>query len=227
MGTQNKEIKIALDIQAKIDKASGQIGALKKQIDNFELSKGLASDFAKEFKNIEHEIAELQRKTASGEINLIDAKAAEKEIDKIEKRWAFLLSKIGGDSFLEKGLKADAQAMAALESLAKSYASGIKEAEAQETKLNKRLEEAKQKQKDIIEAQKEQKVVRASELDDQKAQLALLQQQEKTAKKARDDAEKALRTKVEESGGKYSMEQATQKGSPLRKTDAYRTFREA
>jgi chaperonin cofactor prefoldin len=103
----------------------------------------LAGDFAKEFKNIEHEIAELQRRTASGEINLIDAKAAEKEIDKIEKRWAFLLNKVGGESFLEKGLKADAQAMAALESLAKSYAAGIKEAEQQETKLNKKLEEAK------------------------------------------------------------------------------------
>jgi chaperonin cofactor prefoldin len=85
MGTQNKEIKIALDIQAKIDKASNQINTLKKQIDNFELSKGLAGDFAKEFKNIEHEISELQRKTAAGEINLIDAKSAEKEIDKIEK----------------------------------------------------------------------------------------------------------------------------------------------
>jgi hypothetical protein len=143
MGTQNKEIKIALDIQAKIDKASNQINTLKKQIDNFELSKGLAGDFAKEFKNIEHEISELQRKTASGEINLIDAKAAEKEIDKIEKRWAFLLNKIGGENFLEKGLKADAQAMAALESLSKSYANGIKDAEAQEAKLNKKLDEAK------------------------------------------------------------------------------------
>ena len=227
MGTQNKEIKIALDIQAKIDKASSQIGALKKQIDNFELSKGLASDFAKEFKNIEHELAELQRKTASGEINLIDAKSAEKEIDKIEKRWAFLLSKIGGDGFLEKGLKTDAQAMTALESLAKSYANGIKEAEAQETKLNKKLDEAKQKQKELAETQKEQKVVKASELEDQKAQLAILEKQEKAAKKARDEAEKALRAKVEESGGKYSMDEISRKGSNLRKTDAYKTFRDA
>jgi hypothetical protein len=117
MGAQNKEIKIALDIQAKIDKASSQINTLKKQIDNFELSKGLASEFAKEFRSIENEIAELQRKTASGEVNLIDAKAAEKEIDKIEKRWNFLLSKIGGEAFLEKGLKADAQALRALETL--------------------------------------------------------------------------------------------------------------
>ena len=160
MGAQNKEIKIALDIQAKIDKASVQIGNLKKQIDNFELSKSLTSEFAKEFKNIENELAELQRKTASGEINLIDAKSAEKEIDKIEKRWAFLLNKIGDNSFLEKGLKADAQAMSALESLAKTYANSIKEAEAQETKLNKKLEEAKQKQKEITEAQKAQKVVK-------------------------------------------------------------------
>lgn len=227
MGTQNKEIKIALDIQAKIDKASNQINTLKKQIDNFELSKGLAGDFSKEFKNIEHELAELQRKTASGEINLIDAKSAEKEIDKIEKRWAFLLNKIGGDGFLEKGLKTDVQAMSALESLAKSYANEIKEAETQEARLNKKLDEAKQKQKELVEIQKEQKVVKASELEDQKAQLALLRQEEKTAKKTRDDAEKALRAKVEESGGKYSMEQASQKGSPLRKTDAYRTFRDA
>jgi hypothetical protein len=51
--------------------------------------------------------------------------------------------------------------------------------------------------------------VKAEELEDQKAQLALLKQQEKAAKKTRDEAEKALRAKVEESGGKYSMAQAS------------------
>jgi hypothetical protein len=90
---------------------------LKKQIAGFDLSKGLANEFAKEFKSIENELVELQRKTASGEINLIDAKAAEKQIDQIEKRWAFLLSKIGGEGFLEKGLKLDRQALEALGNL--------------------------------------------------------------------------------------------------------------
>jgi hypothetical protein len=70
-------------------------------------------------------------------------------------------------------------------------------------------------------------VVKASELEDQKAQLAILEKQEKAAKKVRDEAEKALRAKVAESNGKYSMGEISQKGSPLRKTDAYRTFRDA
>ena len=228
MGAQNKEIKVALDISAKIDRASSQIKSLKSQIDNFQLSKSLSADFVKEFKNIENEIIELQRRVGdSGEINLIDSKAAEKEIDKIEKKWSYLLSKIGEEGFLEKGLKADAVALDALKAIQDSYIKGIKEAELQEQKLNKKLEEAKQHEKDLLETQKAQKVVKASELNDQKAQLALAEKEEKAAKKARDEAEKALRAKVAESGGKYTMEEASVKGSKLRKTDAYRNFRDA
>jgi hypothetical protein len=79
----------------------------------------------------------------------------------------------------------------------------------------------------LAEAQKEQKVVKEAELADQKAQLAILQKQEKAAKKTRDEAERALRAKVEESGGKYSMAEVSQKDSKLRKTDAYKAFRDA
>jgi hypothetical protein len=75
--------------------------------------------------------------------------------------------------------------------------------------------------------QKAQKVVKASELNDQKAQLVLAEKEERDAKKARDEAEKALRAKVADSGGKYTMEEASVKGSKLRKTDAYRNFRDA
>jgi hypothetical protein len=55
----------------------------------------------------------------------------------------------------------------------------------------------------------------------------LAEKAEKAAKKTRDEAEKALRAKVKESGGKYTMDQAGQKGSPLRKTDAYKAFKQA
>lgn len=227
MGTQNKEIKIALNIQAKIDKANAQIGALKKQLDNFNLSKSLASGFAKEFKSIENEINELQRRTASDKINLIDANAASKEIDKIEKRWNFLLSKIGGDDFLSKGLKADAQAIGALENLMASYTKGIKEAEVQEGKLNKKLEKAKQHQQDLAVIQKTQKVVQKAEIEDQKAQIAILKTRAAEEKKIRDNTEAALRKRVADSGGTYTMDQVHEKGSPLRKTKEYRAFKDA
>ena len=227
MGKQNKEIKVALDISAKIDSASKQIASLKNQIDKFDFSKSLAGEFSKEFKAIENEIIDLQKRLGdSKEINLIDAKAAEKEIDKIEKRWNYLIGKIGKDGFLEKGLKADAQAIRALESIQASYTKGIKEAEATEAKLTKKLEEAKKHQKDLLEIQKSQKTVKASEIEEQKAQLAIIANQEKAAKKARDEAEKALRARVA-ADKNYSMEQISQKGSPLRKTKEFRAFKEA
>ena len=226
MGTQNKEIKVALDIQAKIEKASTQINTLKKQIDNFALPKGLSADFAKEFKSITNEISELQRRAGNGEINLIDSKAADKEIEKIEKRWNYLLGKIGKEGFLEKGLSSDAKALSALETIQDNYTKGIKEAEAAEAKLVKKLEEAKRHQEDLLENQKTQKTVKTSELEEQKAQLALIQKQEQLAKKARDDAEKALREKIA-SNSNYSMDQISQKGSGLRKTKEFRDFKAA
>ena len=109
----NKEITVGLNIKAKLDSVSNQINGLKKQIGDFDLSKSLSGDIAKEFKSIENELLNLQRRTASGEVNLFDAKAAEKEIEKIEKRWNFLLSKVDKEGFLEKGLKADTQALSA------------------------------------------------------------------------------------------------------------------
>ena len=216
MGSREKEVKVGLNIQAKIDKASEQIKILKNQLGNFDLSKSLSNEFTKEFKAIQNELVELQRQTASGEINLIDAKSAEKEINKIEKRWVYLMSKIESEDFTSSSLKADAQAMSALDKIQKEYTKGIKDAESQETRLNKKLEEAKKKQQDLLEIQKQQKVVKQSEIDDQRAQAALYANQVKDAKKARDEAEAALRKRAAENGGKID-----------RRTKEYQIFKKA
>lgn len=224
MNNTNKKVSIEIDFSARIDKAKQAVQTLKSQIGEFDLSKGLTADFAKEFKAIEREIIEIQRRVANGEINLLDAGAAEKSIDKIEKKWAFLVSKIGKEGFLDKGLKLDAQAISALETAQDVYNQSMKDTEARHQRLNKNLEKAKQHQQELLEIQKQQTIVSQAVYDAQRQKTEWVEREEKVAKKARDDAEKVLRTKVAESGGKYSMEDVTKKGSNLRKTDAYKEY---
>ena len=117
MGNGKKEVVVGLKIKAKIDEALDNVKILKDELNNFELSKGVSAEFAKEFKKIENQLDELQRKTASGEISLIDAKGAEKALDKIEKDWEYLVGKLSGQNLLGKNLKEDAAALKLLESL--------------------------------------------------------------------------------------------------------------
>ena len=224
MGNGKKEITIGLQIKAKIDDALDSVKVLKDELSGFELSKGIAAEFSKEFKKIETELDELQRKTASGEISLVDAKGAEKALDKIEKDWNYLVSKLSSQGLLGKTLKEDSAALHLLETLQNSYTKGIREAEAQQLKLSKQLEKAKQHEQEILETQKDQHVVSQSQLKDQQTKASIAEQQAKDALKARKDAEKALREKIAGSNGKYTADDITRKGSGLRKTEAYRNF---
>ena len=117
MGNGKKEVVVGLKIKAKIDEALDNVKTLKDELNNFELSKGVSAEFAKEFKKIENQLDELQRKTASEEISLIDAKGAEKALDKIEKDWEYLVSKLSSQNLLGKNLKEDATVLKLLESL--------------------------------------------------------------------------------------------------------------
>lgn len=224
MGNGKKEVVVGLKIKAKIDEALDNVKILKDELNNFELSKGVSAEFAKEFKKIENQLDELQRKTASGEISLIDAKGAEKALDKIEKDWEYLVGKLSGQNLLGKSLKEDAAALKLLESLQASYTKGIKEAESQQSKLSRQLDKAKQAEVELLETQKSQQVVSEEQLRVQKERAVMADREAKQARKARNDAEQALREKIAGSNGKYSADDITKKGSNLRKTEAYRNF---
>ena len=224
MGNGKKEVVVGLKIKAKIDEALDNVKTLKDELNNFELSKGVSAEFAKEFKKIENQLDELQRKTASGEISLIDAKGAEKALDKIEKDWEYLVGKLSGQNLLGKNLKEDAAALKLLESLQASYTKGIKEAESQQSKLSRQLDKAKQAETELLETQKSQQVVSEQQLRNQKERAVIADREAKEARKLRNEAEQALREKIAGSNGKYSADDITKKGSNLRKTEAYRNF---
>lgn len=224
MGNGKKEVVVGLKIKAKIDEALDNVKTLKDELNNFELSKGVSAEFAKEFKKIENQLDELQRKTASGEISLIDAKGAEKALDKIEKDWEYLVSKLSGQNLLGKNLKEDAAALKLLESLQTSYTKGIKEAESQQSKLSRQLEKAKQAEAELLETQKSQQVVSEEQLRNQRERAIMADREAREARKLRNEAEQALREKIASSNGKYTADDITKKGSNLRKTEAYRNF---
>ena len=224
MGNGKKEVVVGLKIKAKIDEALDNVKTLKDELNNFELSKGVSAEFAKEFKKIENQLDELQRKTASGEISLIDAKGAEKALDKIEKDWEYLVGKLGSQNLLGKNLKEDAAALRLLESLQANYTKGIKEAESQQSKLSRQLDRAKQAEAELLETQKSQQIVSEQQLRNQKERAVIADREAKEAKKLRNEAEQALREKIASSNGKYSADDITKKGSNLRKTEAYRNF---
>ena len=224
MGNGKKEVVVGLKIKAKINEALDNVKILKDELNNFELSKGVSAEFAKEFKKIENQLDELQRKTASGEISLIDAKGAEKALDKIEKDWEYLVSKLSGQNLLGKNLKEDAAVLKLLESLQASYTKGIKEAESQQNKLSRQLDKAKQAEAELLETQKSQQVVSEEQLRNQRERAVMADREAKQARKLRNEAEQALREKIASSNGKYTADDITKKGSNLRKTEAYRNF---
>ena len=224
MGNGKKEITVGINLKARVEDAAKGIEKLQKSLEGFDLSKGLSADISKEFRKIENELKEIEKRTSSGEISIIDAKSVEKSLDKIEKDWNYLISKLNSHGLFEKGLKEDATVLKFLESLQTEYTRGMKEAEAQQQKLTKQLEKAKQHETELLETQKKQQVVSESQLKDQKTKASIAEQQAKEALKVQKEAEKALREKIANSGGKYSTEDITKKGSDLRKTEAYRKF---
>ena len=225
--SKKQNITVGIDIEAKVDSAQKSLVTLQKSFAKLNLSDAMQSEFSSLFSSIDKELNKIVQKTASGKINLVDVASVQKSFEKIEGLYATLNKKIAQRGIMKSGLQEDAAALSAITGAVKLCDKAIEGSVKQEEKLNKTLEAEKIKRDELLERQKLQKTVSEEELLNQKLKLDNAKKLEKAAKKELEQAKKALDAKIAASGGKYTEADITKKGSALRKTDAYKAYKDA
>lgn len=225
--SKKQNITVGIDIEAKVDSAQKSLVTLQKSFAKLNLSDAMQSEFSSLFSSIDKELNKIVQKTASGKISLVDVASVQKSFEKIEGLYATLNKKIAQRGIMKSGLQEDAAALSAITGAVKLYDKAIEGSAKQEEKLNKTLEAEKIKRDELLEKQKLQKTVSEEELLNQKLKLDNAKKLEKAAKKELEQAKKALDAKIAASGGKYTEADITKKGSALRKTDAYKAYKDA
>ena len=109
----------------------------------------------------------------------------------------------------------------------KIYEKAISESEKKQSQLTKAVQAEKDKRKDLLDAQKKQKVSTQEEINLQKLKVSEAKKAENAAKKELEMAKATLDAKIAASKGKYQESDIGTKGSGLRKTDAYKAFKTA
>lgn len=180
---------------------------------------------------MEKEFDKIAQKTADGKLKLIDSSAAEKSIDKIDALYSAIIHKFESRGIASAGLKKDQQAISAINVAIKGYAAATKEITTEENKLNAAIEKQERAKEELLEKQKKQTVATHAEIEAQKMKAKSLDEELKKKKDILATTEKELKRKIEESGGKYTEKQLTektpQKGPSIKKTDAYRAWKAA
>ena len=225
--SKKQNITVGIDIEAKVDSAQKSLVTLQKSFAKLNLSDAMQSEFSSLFSSIDKELNKIVQKTASGKISLVDVASVQKSFEKIEGLYATLNKKIAQRGIMKSGLQEDAAALNAITGAVKLCDKAIESSAKQEEKLNKTLEAEKIKRDELLEKQKLQKTVSEEELLNQKLKLDNAKKLEKAAKKELEQAKKALDAKIAASGGKYTEADITKKGSALRKTDAYKAYKDA
>ena len=222
-----REISVAINLTTKMENIQQNLTKLRNDLSKLSLPQSVVNDFSSLFSNMEKEIDKLVSKTASGQLKLIDSKDATKSIEKIDSLYSLLIQKYESKGIGAAALKEDQQAINALTGAIKEYGNQTKDIEKDQAKLTREVERQTKKQQELLEIQKEQKVVSEAELSAQRASEKQAAKDAKAAEKELLEARRLLDEKIALSAGKYTKEDITRKNSNLRKTDAYKSYKKA
>ena len=222
-----REISVAINLTAKMENIQQNLTKLRNDLSKLSLPQSVVNDFSSLFSNMEKEIDKLVSKTASGQLKLVDSKDAIKSIEKIDSLYSLLIQKYESKGIGAAALKEDQQAMNALTSAIKEYGEQTRDIEKDQAKLSREVERQTKKQQELLEIQKEQKVVSEAELSAQRAAEKQAAKDARAAEKELLEARRLLDEKIALSAGKYTKEDITRKNSNLRKTDAYKNYKKA
>lgn len=222
-----REISVAISLTAKMENIQQNLTKLRNDLSKLSLPQSVVNDFSSLFSNMEKEIDKLVSKTASGQLKLVDSKDAIKSIEKIDSLYSLLIQKYESKGIGAAALKEDQQAMNALTSAIKEYGEQTRGIERDQAKLSREVERQTKKQQELLEIQKEQKVVSEAELSAQRAAEKQAAKDARAAEKELLEARRLLDEKIALSAGKYTKEDITRKNSNLRKTDAYKNYKKA
>ena len=222
-----REISVAINLTAKIEEAQRGIASLQNKLNKLNLPSSVNNEFQSLFSGLEKEMDKLSQKTANGKLKFIDNSAVEKSIEKIDSLYSLLIQKLESRGIAAAGLKEDARAINIVSASLKAYEKSLSSIEKEELKLNRELEKQKNEKKEILEMQKKQTLVSKEEAAAQAVRTKSAKDEVTVREKALRIAQEELDKKIANSGGKYSKDQIMTKGSPLRKTDAYKHYKEA
>lgn len=222
-----REISVAINLTAKMENIQQNLTKLRNDLSKLSLPQSVVNDFSSLFSNMEKEIDKLVSKTASGQLKLVDSKDAIKSIEKIDSLYSLLIQKYESKGIGAAALKEDQQAINALTGAIKEYGNQTKDIEKDQAKLSREVERQTKKQQELLEIQKEQKVVSEAELSAQRAAEKQAAKEARAAEKELLEARRLLDEKIALSAGKYTKEDITRKNSNLRKTDAYKSYKKA
>lgn len=222
-----REISVAINLTTKMENIQQNLTKLRNDLSRLSLPQSVVNEFSSLFSNMEKEIDKLVSKTANGQLKLIDSKDAIKSIEKIDSLYSLLIQKYESKGIGTAALKEDQQAINALTSAIKEYGNQTRDIEKDQAKLSREVERQTKKQQELLEIQKEQKVVSEAELSAQRAAEKQAAKEARAAEKELLEARRLLDEKIALSAGKYTKEDITRKNSNLRKTDAYKNYKRA
>ena len=222
-----KEISVQINVGANLEDVQKRLTGLQNKLDKLSLSASVRNEFLGLFSAMDRELEKISQKTAGGKLKLVDSASIGKSIEKIDSLYSALIQKFESRGIATAALKQDQNAISAITSALKVYADSTKSILSEEKKLTAEVQKQERAKEALLEKQKEQKVVSDAELAAQKERVSAATKEANAKAKAVTAARQALEEKIASSGGKYKLSDIDEKGSPLRKTKAYKEYKAA
>lgn len=222
-----KEISVQINVGANLEDVQKRLAGLQNKLDKLSLPASVRNEFLGLFSAMDRELEKISQKTAGGKLKLIDSASVGKSIEKIDSLYSALIQKFESRGIATAALKQDQNAISAITSALKVYADSTKSILSEEKKLTAEVQKQERAKEALLEKHKEQKVVSDAELAAQKERVSAATKEANAKAKAVTAARQALEEKIASSGGKYKLSDIDEKGSPLRKTKAYKEYKAA
>lgn len=124
MGKSDKRVTLTFDVQANLRDLQGQVGEMQKILGGLKMPDTLTQSTTKSINDLMDRIKKVQDYTAGNEINLVDEKKTQKELDGIRKDFLSLIDKLeAGSSKIKIG---DNKATEALRKGIEEYRNSVK-----------------------------------------------------------------------------------------------------
>lgn len=222
-----KEISVQINVGANLEDVQKRLTGLQNKLDKLSLPASVRNEFLGLFSAMDRELEKISQKTAGGKLKLIDSASVGKSVEKIDSLYSALIQKFESRGIATAALKQDQNAISAITSALKVYADSTKSILSEEKKLTAEVQKQERAKEALLEKHKEQKVVSDAELAAQKERVSAATKEANAKAKAVTAARQALEEKIAKSGGTYKLSDIDEKGSPLRKTKAYKEYKAA
>ena len=144
-----KEIKTTLDIQAEITGYKQSLADFQKNLNQLHLGGNLKDQFTRIITDLESELDDLEKNTASKELTLINEKKVQGNISKIANLYKGLINKLQSQGMANATLEKDYKILAQFEKEEKNYTKTLNDATKELNQRDKALKKVEQDYRDL------------------------------------------------------------------------------